>query len=168
MEGTVGEEVGGGPGQPHVQPGPLPLRHDEPGREGAAEEDHQTDDHLGRLREDPGKQCDGGHEHRRIQGAETSATAHYPWQFARGVLKAYLKTMVSPGEHTAFAVTKTGGEIPKDGQDLDETELVPDEEWQGSRRITFSEQIRAKWAGPSARGCTRISGTHLTTSWPAS
>ena len=93
-----------------------------------------------------GKQCDGGHEHRRIQGAETGATAHYPWRFARGVLKAYLKTMANLGEHTAFAVDKTGGGIPKDGPDLDETELVPDEEWQGSRGITFSEQIPAKWA----------------------
>ncbi|CAJ1358333.1 unnamed protein product, partial [Effrenium voratum] len=45
-----------------------------------------------------------------------------PWRFARGVLKAFLKTMATPGEHTAFA------------------------EWQGSRGITFSEQIPAKWA----------------------
>ena len=80
-----------------------------------------------------GKQCDGGHEHRRIQGAETGATAHYPWRFARGVLKAFLKTMATPGEHTAFAVAKTGGGPPKDEPGLDETELVPDEEWQGSR-----------------------------------
>ena len=92
------------------------------------------------------KQCDAGHEHRRIQGAETGATAHYPWRFARGVLKAYLKTTATPGEHTAFAVAKTGGGPPKDEPGLDETELVPDEEWQGSRGITFSEQIPAKWA----------------------
>ena len=33
-----------------------------------------------------------------------------------------------------------------EGRILDETELVTDEEWQGSRGITFGEQVPAKWA----------------------
>ena len=54
--------------------------------------------------------------------------------------------MMKPEVHTAFAVDKDDGDAPMQDGEVDETELVPDEEWQGSRGISFGEQIPAKWA----------------------
>ena len=83
--------------------------------------------------------CPGTHDHRRIQGVETSHSAAYPRAFANAVVDVMERLMVN----TAY-VGETGGEIVP-------VEEHAEEESAGARAISFKGAVSGKVAGALKR-----------------
>ena len=87
-----------------------------------------------------GARCPGDHVHRRVEGADTAATATYPWPFARCVAKAVKDSCLRTSEEV-LAVDQ--GEA-KD-TNSDDVELL--EEHSGANGISFKGKINPITAG---------------------
>ena len=90
--------------------------------------------------EELGRQCAGGHEHRRIEGKETSRTAHYPPAFAAAVVRAFekLEKLDCQGGHGVYVQDEV----------VDDAAGVRAD---GSRDITFKGSVSGPVAGALRR-----------------
>ena len=110
--------------------------------------------------------CDRTHEHRVIQGAETSHSATYPTAFATAVFRAYVKaikpeaqqvlaatssstsssTGTSSSSSTSQAAQQDGALVPVPEEDEEEVESPPLEESHGARAISFKGKVNPQIA----------------------